>query len=138
MGHHIDQSGIRRYSGIKTYNARLTGWLDRLAHCDTNMKHNAGKQLYLTDYQARNPIAKPVPIQSYDEDYVINCVIPLLEFINTHGSITDENKAMAQTDETIAQQANNQSQARSVNKQPFSENQRTKFGNLKPSKQNGC
>ena len=52
--------------------------------------------------------------------------MPLLEFINSHGSIADEERAASQTDETTAHQTNNQSQARSVNKQPFSKNQQNK------------
>ena len=89
--------------------------MDRLAHFDINIKHIAGKHLKLTDYLSRNPISKPEPIENYDKEYVINCVIPLLEFINTHGSITEEKKVEAQTDE-VAASANSQSQTRSVNK----------------------
>ena len=47
--------------------------------------------------------------------YEINCIIPLLEFINTHGSITDGKKLEVQTDE-VAALANSQSQSRSMNK----------------------
>ena len=98
---------IKRNRSNKTYSARLTRWLDRLAHFDINIKHIAGKHLKLTDYLSKNPISKPEPIENYDEEYVINCVIPLLEFINTHGSITNEKKIEAQTDE-VAASANNQ------------------------------
>ena len=106
---------IKRNRSNKTYSARLTRWLDRLAHFDINMKHIAGKHLKLTDYLSRNPISNLEPIKNYDEEYVINCVIPLLEFVNTHGSITDEKKLEAQTDE-VAVLANSQSQSRSLNK----------------------
>ena len=64
-----------------------------LAHLDIKTKHNAGKHLNLTDYLSRYPIAKPKPFENYDEEYVINCVIPSLEFINTQDSITDEKRA---------------------------------------------
>ena len=87
------------------------------------MKHIAGKHLTLTDYLCKNPIAKPEPIEKYDEEYVINCIIPLLEFINAHGSISDKKKAARQTDRTTAQQTNSQPQTRSVNKQPLTINQ---------------
>ena len=116
---------IKRNRSNKTYSARLTRWLDRLAHFDINIKHIAGKYLTLTDYLSRNPIAKPVPIENYDEEYVINCIIPLLEFINTHGSISDEKKATTQADKATAQQ-NSQSQTRNVNKQPLTTNQLNK------------
>ena len=80
----------------------------------------------LTDYLNRNPIAKPIQIENYDEEYVINCIKPLLEFINTHGSISDEKKATTQTDKATAQQTNSQSQTRNVNKQPLTTNQLNK------------
>ena len=107
--------------------------MDRLAHFDINIKHIAGKHLKLTDYLSRNPISKPEPNENYDEKYVINCVVPLLEFINTHGSITDEKKVEAQTDE-VAASANNQSQTRSVNKIQLSEYEQDKQWSLKSSK----
>ena len=84
----------------------------------------------MTDYLSRNPISKPEPIENYDEEYVINCVIPLLEFINTHGSITDEKKLGAQTNEVTAA-ANHQSQSRSVNKIQLRENEQDKQWSLK-------
>ena len=84
----------------KTYSARLTRWLDRLAHFDVNIKHIAGKHLALTDYLSRNPKSKPEPIENYDEEDVINCIIPLLEFINNYGSITGKMNAEARTEQT--------------------------------------
>ena len=72
---------IKRNRLIKTYSARLRRWLDRLAHFDINIKHIAGKHFALTDYLSRNPTANPEPIENNDEDHVMNCVIPLHEFI---------------------------------------------------------
>ena len=40
---------VKRNISNKTYSARLTRWLDRLAIFDINMKHIAGKHLTLTD-----------------------------------------------------------------------------------------
>ena len=42
-------------------------------------------------YLSRTPIANPEPIENYDEEYAIICVLPLLEFIYNYGSITEEN-----------------------------------------------
>ena len=86
--------------------------------------------LKLTDYLSRKPISKPEPIENYDEEYVINCVIPLLEFINTHGGITDEKKLEVKTD-GVAALAISQSQSRSVNKIQLSENKQDKQCSLK-------
>ena len=62
----------------------------------------------------------------YDEENVIKCIIPLLDFINTHGSISDEKKTTTQTDKATAQQTNSQLQIRNVNKQPLTTNQLNK------------
>ena len=121
--HQAPEPLTKRNRSNKTYSARLTRWLDILAHFDTNIKHVAGNHLTLTVYKSRNPIAQPVPIKNYDKEYVINCIIPLLEFTNNHGSISDEKKATTQTDKATAQQTNTQSQARNVNKQPLITNQ---------------
>ena len=90
---------IKRNRSNRTYSARLTRWLDRLAHFDINIKHIAGKHLALTAYLSRNPISSPEPIENYDEEYVINCITPLLEFINNYGSITGKMNKEARTDE---------------------------------------
>ena len=95
-----------------------------LAHGNIKTKNNAGKHSNWTDYLSKNPIANLEQIENYDKEYVINCVIPLLEFIISHSGIIDEMKAASKTDETTAQQLNNQTQTRSVNKQPFSKNQK--------------
>ena len=107
---------IKRNRSNKTYSARLTRWLDRLAHFDIQIKHVAGKHLKLTDYLSRNPISKPEPIENYEEEYVVNCIIPLLEFINTHGSVTDEKERTARTDQKKSNQTNSQSNSRHVQK----------------------
>ena len=90
------------------------------------MKLIARKHLNLTDYLSRNPFSKPEPIENYDEEYVINgeCVIPLLEFNKTHGSITNEKRMAMQTDKAEAHASNNQSQTRSANE--LSTNERNK------------
>ena len=89
---------IKRNRTNKTYSARLTRWLDRLAHFNINIKHIAGKHLALTDYLSRNPISKPEPIKNYDEEYVHNCIMPLFEFINNYGSVASQKKLEVRTD----------------------------------------
>ena len=68
-----------------------------------------------TDFLSENSIAKPDPIAIYDEEYVIDCVIPLLDFIKIHGSITDEKPKTTQMDQTKDSHATkNQSETRHV------------------------
>ena len=50
----------------------------------------------MTDHQSRNRIGKPALIERYDEEYVIKCVITLVEFIYTHGSLTNEKRMATQ------------------------------------------
>ena len=121
---------IKRNRSNKTYSARLKRWLDRLADFDINIKHIAGKHLNLTDYLSGNPISKPEPNENYDEEFVINSILPLLEFIDPHGSITDERRLETQTDKA-ATQGNNHSQTRNVNKLQLSENEQNKQWSLK-------
>ena len=77
------------------HSARVTRWLDRLAHFDINIKHIAGKHLALTDSLSRNTISEPERIENYHEEYVINCVKLLLQFINNYSSVASQRKLEA-------------------------------------------
>ena len=79
---------LKRNRSNKTYSARLTRWLDRLAHFDININHIAGKHLQLTDYLSRNPISQAEQIELYDEEYVINNISLLNDFIKEYGSLS--------------------------------------------------
>ena len=95
-------------------------------------KNIAGEYQNLTDYLSRNPSSNPEPIENYDEEYVINCIIPLLEFINNHGSITDEKESTARTDRTNLHQTNSQSNSRHVLKPQTSDNKQQHRSSLLP------
>ena len=69
-----------------------------MAHFDIKIKHIAGKHLALIAYLSRNPVSKPESIENYEEEYVINCLIPQLEFINTNSSISESKKKGIRTD----------------------------------------
>ena len=78
---------IKRNRSNKTYSARLTRWLDRLAHFTINVNHIAGKHLALTDYLSRNPNAPPQQDEAYEEEYVINSIVPHYEFVSKVGCL---------------------------------------------------
>ena len=80
---------IKRNRSNKTYSARLTRWLDRLAHFTINVNHIAGKHLALTDYLSRNPSAPPQTDDVYDEEYVINNILPHYKFISKYGCLSN-------------------------------------------------
>ena len=76
---------IKRNRSNKTYSARLTRWLDRLAHFSINVSHIAGKHLALTDYLSRNPSAPSQADDAYDDEYVINNIVPHYKFVAKYG-----------------------------------------------------
>ena len=80
---------IKRNRSNKTYSARLTRWLDRLAHFTINVNHIAGKHLALTDYLSRNPVLPPQADDTYDEEYVINNILPHYSFISKYGCLSN-------------------------------------------------
>ena len=102
---------IKKNRSKKTYCARLTRWLDRLAHFDIKIKYIAGEHLALKYYLSKNPVSKPEPIENYDEAFVINCVILLHEFITTHGSMSESKRKEIRTDHSLErEQKTSQSQ----------------------------
>ena len=80
---------IKRNRSNKTYSARLTWWLDRLAHFTINVNHIAGKHLALTDYLSRNPNAPPQQDEAYEEEYVINSIVPHYDFVSKVGCLSN-------------------------------------------------
>ena len=77
----------------KTYSARLTRWLDRLAQlmCDfsINVSHIACKHLALMDYLSRNLSAPPQADDAYDEECVINIIIPHSKYMTKGGCLSN-------------------------------------------------
>ena len=63
---------IKRNRCSKQYSARLTRWLDRLAHFDIPIQHIAESSLKSTDFLSRNPVEGATTENMYDEHCVIN------------------------------------------------------------------
>ena len=115
--HQALESLIKRNRSNKTYSARLTRWLDRLTHFTINVSHIAGKHLALTDYLSRNPSAPPQTDEAYDEEYVINNVIPHYKFISKHGCLSNHvNQSESKTVEN-GRKANNKPRTQDARKQ---------------------
>ena len=124
---------FKRNRTNKTYSARLTKSLDRLANFDKNIKHIAGKHFAQPNYLSRKPISKPEPIENYDEEYVIDCIIPLLEFINNYGSVASQKKLEARTDQNKQrEQTINQSEQSRPNKPKPKKNKANKHSSSLP------
>ena len=60
---------IKRNWRNRHYSARLTRWLDRLAHFDIAIQHIAGSNLKFTDFLSRNPVENATTEDVYDEQY---------------------------------------------------------------------
>ena len=92
---------IKRNRCNKQYSARLTRWLDRLAHFDIAIQHIAGSNLKFTDYLSRNPAGGAAPEDNYDEEFVINILSEQAKLNIKNGPIfADQSKREKATTET--------------------------------------
>ena len=80
---------LRRNRSTKTYTARLTRWLDRLAHFSINVRHTTGKYIALTVYLSRTSSSPPQADAAYDEDFVINNITPHYKFVTKNGCLNN-------------------------------------------------
>ena len=88
-----------------------------MAHFTINVSHIAGKHSALTDYLSRNPSAPPQTDEAYDEEYVINNVIPHYKFISKHGCLSNHvNQLESETVEN-GRKANNKPRSQDARKQ---------------------
>ena len=81
---------LRRNRANKIYSARLTRWLDRIAHFDVSVNHIAGEEIKLTDYLSRHPTSKAEAETNYEEEYVINAIVPFFYFSARTNGLTDK------------------------------------------------
>ena len=112
--HQALQPLLKRNRANKQYSARLTRWLYRLSHFDVNVQNTAGKNIPLTDYLSRHPIVNTAEneTENYlsgqtetesEEEFVINQIHGLFDFIRTNGSIkkfTERTKPRQQIDQS--------------------------------------
>ena len=80
---------IKRNRSNHQNSARLTRWLDRLAHFDIAVQHIAGKNLKFTHYLSRNPVEGAPTENKYDEEYVINILTEHAKLNAKYGSLFD-------------------------------------------------
>ena len=67
-------SAVKNNRGNKTYQSRLTRWVDRLLHYHFTVQHVPGKNMGFADYFSRYPISPaPQPLES-DKNYVVNLI----------------------------------------------------------------
>ena len=76
-------SALNSNRSNKTYQSRLTRWIDRLIPFDFDIKHLSGSKMVLIDYFSRHPVGKPQPPSYWDEHFVVALIdnfISCLEF----------------------------------------------------------
>ena len=62
---------MRENKSNKSYNSRLTRWVDRLLLFDFSIDHLPGSKMGLVDYISRDPQQKAVNISAYDEQFIV-------------------------------------------------------------------
>ena len=55
----------------KSYNSRLTRWVDRLLPFQFDIEHLPGAKMGLVDYISRNPSQKAKKVSAYDEEFIV-------------------------------------------------------------------
>ena len=69
--HRASLSIIRKDRANKSYNSRLTRWVDRLLPFVCTINHLPGSKLVLVGYISREPQQKAVNISTYDEQLIV-------------------------------------------------------------------
>ena len=80
-------TALKEKRGNKTYQSRLTGWVDRLLPFHFSVEHIPGKNMGFADYLSRNPSGDPIPLSEEDKNFVIN-VIDELKFTLIRNTLT--------------------------------------------------
>ena len=62
---------MRENRANKSYNSRLTRWVDRLLPLDFTIGHPLGSKIGLVDYISRDPPQKAVNLSAYDEQFIV-------------------------------------------------------------------
>ena len=55
----------------KSYNSRLTRWVDRLLPFQFDIEHLPGAKMGLVDYISRNPSQRAKKVSAYDEEFIV-------------------------------------------------------------------
>ena len=102
---------IKRNRCKRQYSARLTRWLDRLAHFDIAIQHIAGSNLKFTGFLSRNPVENATTEDVYDEQYVINILSEQAELNRKYEQIfPDQSQSATERTKTTEINSNDQSQ----------------------------
>ena len=113
---------IKRNRCNRQYSARLTRWLDRLAHFDIAIQHIAGSNLEFTDFLSRNPVSNAATENVYDEQYVINILSEQAEISIKYGSLFVDQSRDASKRNKMNENMRNMSDDQSKHNRTFKDN----------------
>ena len=91
--HQAHLSALKDNRGNKTYQSRLTRWVDRLLPFHFTVQHIPGKHMGFADYFSRYPISPaPQPLES-DKNYVVNLINTFKHILNNAQRISANQNA---------------------------------------------
>ena len=76
-------SVLKSHRSNKSYNSRLTRWIDRLLHFDFNIEHIPGTRMGLVDYISRQPNQKAKSVTQYDEEFMVATISRIRDAITS-------------------------------------------------------
>ena len=71
IDHRALLSILKEHRSNKSFNSRLSRWIDRLLPYNFTIEHMAGAEMGLVDYISRNLYARAKKISTYDEHFVV-------------------------------------------------------------------
>ena len=79
---------MKEHRSSKSYNSRLTRWVQRLLPFDFNIEHMSGAQMGLVDYISRQPNQEAKVTSKYDEEFAVATITRIRDaiaavFVNT-------------------------------------------------------
>ena len=72
---------MKEHRSNKSYNSRLTRWIDRLLPFDFNIEHIPGAKMGLVDYISRQPNQKAKVTNKYDEEFAVATITRICDAI---------------------------------------------------------
>ena len=72
---------MKKHRSNKSYNSRLTRWIDRLLPFDFNIEHIPGAKMGLVDYISRQPNQKAKVTNKYDEEFAVATITRIRDAI---------------------------------------------------------
>ena len=76
-------SVLKSHRSNKSYNSRLTRWIDRLLPIDFIIEHIPGTRMGLVDYISRQPNQKAKSVNQYDEEFMVATISRIRDAITS-------------------------------------------------------